>query len=92
MSLSSFEKDPTSVLDYTFDWSDWLDGAGIATSTWSVPTGLTNVDDISTSSLATIYLSGGSINETYTVRNTITTDESTPKTVTRSFTLKIVRK
>ena len=40
--MSVFLQDPDSVLDYTFDWSDWLTGGDtIATATVTASTGLT---------------------------------------------------
>ncbi len=36
-----FVADPSDVLDYGIDWSDWLNpGTTITTSTWSLSTGL----------------------------------------------------
>jgi hypothetical protein len=89
MAISSFSKETQEVLDYSFDWSQYLDGASISTSSWQLPSGLTEVDRVATSSRATIYIGGGTDSESYIVANTITTDESTPKTVTRRFVLNI---
>ena len=71
----NFTKDPQAVLDYTIDWTKWLDEVGdsIATSTWIVPTGLTKVTETNTTKLATVWLSGGTVGENYTVTNRITT-------------------
>lgn len=66
-------KDPISVLDYTVDWSDWLDGDTIATSIWTVPTGITQASETETTTAATIWLSGGTDGSDYTVTNRITT-------------------
>jgi len=44
--MTRFLKDPDAVLDYGFDWSDWLaDGETISTSTWTVETGITKDSD-----------------------------------------------
>ena len=71
----NFAKDPQAVLDYAIDWTKWLDEVGdsIETSTWIVPTGLTKVTETNTSKLATVWLSGGTVGENYTVTNRITT-------------------
>ena len=71
----NFAKDPQAVLDYTIDWTKWLDEVSdtIATSTWTVPTGLTKVTESNTSKLATVWLSGGTVGTNYTVTNRITT-------------------
>lgn len=66
-------KDPNAVLDYYFDWSTWLNGDTIATSTWIVPAGLTMTSESETSTRTTIWLSGGIFPERYKVVNRITT-------------------
>ena len=67
----TFVKDPDATLDYIIDWSEWLDTDTISTSTWTVPTGLTNVSDSNTTTTATIWLSGGTAGQRYTVSNRI---------------------
>ena len=44
--MERFVKDPEAVLDYSFDWSNWLDSTStpketISTQTVTAPTGLT---------------------------------------------------
>jgi hypothetical protein len=74
MSASGgYIKDPAAVLDYNEDWSDWLGTDTIATSTWSVPTGITMGAYSHTTTVSTVWLSGGTAGTNYTVRNTITT-------------------
>jgi len=68
-----FTKDPDAVLDYAIDWSRWLGSDTIQTSTWTVPPGLTEVTSSHTTTTATIWLSGGTAGETYTVTNRIVT-------------------
>jgi len=82
-------KDPQAVLDYTIDWTKWLDEAGdaIATSTWIVPTGLTKVTETNTTKLATVWLSGGTVGTNYTVTNRITT--AAGRTDDRSITIRV---
>lgn len=67
------DKDPNAVLDYSIDWTDWLGTDNIATSTWTVPAGLTNVTESNTAKVVTIWLSGGTAGSTYTLLNRITT-------------------
>ena len=69
----SFIKDPNAVLDYTVDWSEWLDGDTISTSSWTVATGLTKASDSKTSTAATAWLSGGTVGVTYEATNRIVT-------------------
>lgn len=68
-----YQKDPDAVLDYTIDWSTWLGDDTIATSGWTVPTGLTEDSDSNTTTTATVWLSGGTVGTVYTVTNEITT-------------------
>lgn len=68
-----FTKDPDATLDYSIDWSKWLAGDTILTSEWSVPTGLTQVNVSNTTTKATVWLSGGSAGQSYTVTNRIIT-------------------
>lgn len=80
------EKDPQARLDYTIDWSDWLVGsATITNSHWTVSTIASdplpmaefksNVLDAGTA-LCTVYLANGSIGNTYTITNRITTTDN----------------
>jgi hypothetical protein len=68
-------KDPQAVLDYSFNWSDWLSEIGdtIASSTWTIPDGITSVSQSNTTTRATVILSGGTSGTQYTIRNHITT-------------------
>lgn len=68
-----FQKDPDAVLDYRVDWTDWLDGDTIATSTWIVPSGITQDSESNSTTTATIWLSDGTEGTTYGVVNRITT-------------------
>ena len=83
----TFVKDPDATLDYIIDWSEWLDTDTISTSTWTVPTGLTNVSDSNTTTTATIWLSGGTAGQRYTVSNRIVT--AAGRTEDRSITIKV---
>ena len=68
-----YTKDPNAVLDYIVNWTDWLDGDTISTSTWTVGTGLTKDSDSKSSTAATAWLSGGTSGCTYSVSNRIVT-------------------
>ena len=69
----SFIKDPDAVLDYTIDWSAWLDGDPISTSEWAVTTGITADSDTNDTDSATIWLSGGTAGSSYAATNSIVT-------------------
>ena len=86
----NFTKDPEAVLDYSIDWTDWLDGDAIATSTWIAPTETgspTVVASSNTSKIATVWLSGGTVGANYTVTNRITTAGG--RTEDRSITIRV---
>lgn len=82
-----FVKDPNAVLDYAVDWSRWLAGDEIATSTWTVPAGLTKLGDSTTTTRATVWLAGGTVGQSYTVTNRITTAGG--RTEERSFIIRV---
>ncbi|MBI4907305.1 MAG: hypothetical protein HY820_27015 [Acidobacteria bacterium] len=82
-----FTKDPNAVLDYSIDWTRWLAGDQIATSEWIIPSGLTRMADSKTSTSATVWLSGGSVGQSYTVTNRITT--AAGRTEDRSFIVRV---
>lgn len=73
---ASYVKDPQAVLDYQLDWSLWLAAAEtITTSTWTVPAGITKTTDSHTTTAATIWLSGGTLGQRYSVVNEVTTNQ-----------------
>lgn len=70
---TSFIHDPDAVLDYEIDWSAWLGTDTISSSTWTVPSGLTEDSSTNTTTTATIWLSGGTAGTRYEVTNHIVT-------------------
>lgn len=68
-----YNKDPNAVKDYVNNWASFLGTDTIATSTWTVPTGITKVSDTNTTTTTTITLSGGTDGQYYTVVNRIVT-------------------
>lgn len=72
---ATINKDPSAVLPYTIDWSDWLEaGDTIISSVWTLPTGTLVMDSDSHTTTATqIILSAGTDGKTYTVENHIVT-------------------
>lgn len=76
MPVKTFKKDPAAKKDYTIDWAQkgYLAAAEtIVTSSWSVPSGLTNVTESNTTKRATVWLSGGTHGQDYDVVNHIVT-------------------
>ena len=84
-----FFKSVPAVLDYTIDWSEWLEmGDTIATSSWSVPAGITDVIDSKTTTTTTIKVAAGVLGMQYQLINTITTVAGL--TDTRTIVLTII--
>ena len=86
--MTTFTKDPDAVLDYSIEWSKWLAGDQIQTSTWTAgDPDLQAANETDTVTSTTVWLSGGTEGQSYTVTNHITrvggrTDE-------RSFTIQV---
>ena len=81
-------KDPDEVLDYQINWADDLALADtIATSTWTSPAGITQGADEFSDTVTTVWLSGGTDGNDYTVVNRITTDGG--RTMERSVILSV---
>jgi hypothetical protein len=88
---ANFTKDPSELLDYQISWVDWLAaGETISTSTWTVASGLTEGVSSATTTVTTIWLSGGTNGEFYDVTNHIVT--SAARTGDRTFTIQIVER
>lgn len=73
MSTFDARKDPDAVLDYDIDWSTWLGADTIADVDWTADTGITIASDSFTTTIATVWLSGGTAGTTYNVTCHITT-------------------
>lgn len=88
---SRFRKDPEAVLDFAFDWSPWLDvGETINTHTITASTGLTVNSSSEAAGVVTVWLSGGTAGNSYTVECLVVT--SAGRTDERSFSLKVVER
>ena len=77
------DKDPTAILDYTLDWSEYTQGGdSVSTATWAVVaiSGDSSPLTVGASSInsdkATVVISGGTAGNIYTVTCTITTTEN----------------
>ena len=76
-------KTPLGTLDFLQDWALWLaSGDTIASSVWTVETGLTVDSETNTNTDATAVISGGDAGKTYKVENTITTANGLDETMT----------
>lgn len=101
MALREYEKDPGAILDYSIDWSGaaadggpWLAaGETISASTWTIApavplTGLLKASDTFTTTVATIWLTGGVAETIYLVTNQIVT--SLARTDRRSISIRVI--
>lgn len=68
-------KDPDAVLDYTFDWTAWLDDVAdsIATRQVIVPTGITLNSSAIAGKKVIAWIAGGTAGQKYQVTCRITT-------------------
>lgn len=89
----TYLKDTAADLDYVIDWSSWLESLEtIISFTVTVTTGITLGTGAKAASQAagkvTVWLSGGTVGETYTVQCTITT--SAGRTDNRKMIIRVV--
>lgn len=91
MAVADHVKDPDAVLDWVWDWNEWLDdGETISTSDFIVSVGLTIDSDSNTTKTATVWLSGGTAGQVYQVTNRITTTAG--RTDDRSITIRVTER
>ena len=84
-------KDPDEVLDYELDWSARLKtGDEISSAGWLAPDGITVDSSSYTATGVTVWLSGGTVNETYTLTSRVVTTGG--RTMDHSVQLKIKSK
>jgi hypothetical protein len=84
-----FTKDPDAVLDYQIDWAQWLtEGDVIVASTFTPEAGITVDSTAFLDTSTTVWMSGGTVGETYKVVNHITTDGGRQDDRTITFTIK----
>lgn len=86
-------KDAQSILDFSIDMSELLqDTEIIQSSTWTVPTGLTAVTNTFDDDIVTVWLSGGTLNEIYEVKNVAQTNSTPQRTFVNRIYIPIVKK
>lgn len=88
-----FIKDPDSLLDYKVDWSDWLGTDTLVSSSWAIEgpdSSLTVSTSSNTTTDATAWLDGGVVPNTYTVTNSIITDQG--READRSITITVMQR
>ena len=90
MAFPSYVKDPNAVLDYGFDWSNWLqDGESIVTAVWTIPTGITKDSQDESTTVTVVWLSGGTDRKDYYVSCKITTDNVPARTDERRMKIRV---
>ena len=87
MARKTFVKDPNAVLDYEFDWSEWLALGETISSVTVTATGVTLDSSPNDTSSVTAWVSGGTAGTTATVACRITTTMS--RVDERTITLRI---
>ena len=92
MSLDNqYLKDPSAVLDWAFDWTDWLaTSETIANHTITADTGLKVDSSAENNGKITVWLSGGTAGINYKVACLITTTEG--RTDERTIWIKVVER
>ena len=92
MSLDNqYLKDPSAVLDWMFDWSDWLaSGETITNHTITADTGITVDSWTEDDGKVTVWLSGGTAGINYKVACKITTTAG--RTDERTIWIKVVER
>ncbi len=80
-------KDPDAIKDYTVNWVAWLGTDTIATVAWTVPAGITKTAESHTTTATTIWLSGGTVGQVYTVLCRITSAGG--RTEDQTFSIKV---
>jgi hypothetical protein len=85
-----FEKDPSTVCDYSVDWTYWLGLDTISTSSWKVPAGIVCIVKENTTTHATVWLKGGSNGQEYVLTNQIVT--AAGRTDERSIRIRVIQR
>lgn len=84
-STYNFEKDPDDTLDYTFDWTAWLNGDQISAFTAIPSPGITVTNTTFTTNATTAWVSGGTAGIPYYVTHRVTTAGGRQKDLTMTF-------
>ena len=91
LTLQNPLKDPSAVLDYVFDWTEWLaTGETITDHTITADTGITVDSSTEGDGKVTVWLSGGTAGKNYKVACKITT--SAGRTDERTIWIKVTNR
>jgi uncharacterized phage protein (predicted DNA packaging) len=81
------DKDPDEVADFQIDWTARLDGDTISSSTWVIPSGLTQNSAAFADTSTTVWLAGGTAGSTYILVNRVVTAGS--RTLEEAVSLRV---
>ena len=91
LTLQNPLKDPSAVLDYAFDWTEWLAAAETITDhTITADTGITADSSTEDAGKVIVWLSGGTAGINYKVACLVTT--SAGRTDERTIWIKVVNR
>jgi hypothetical protein len=89
LTLQNPLKDPSAVLDFVFDWTEWLaTGETITDHTITADTGITVDSSTESDGKVTVWLSGGTAGVNYKVACLVET--SAGRTDERTLWIKVV--
>ncbi len=84
----TYDQDPDDVLDYYYNWVDWLaDGEVITSSVFTAGPGITIQSQSNTTQTTTVWIKGGEIGQTYRITNRV--QFTTGRQVDRSINIRI---
>lgn len=87
--MKTFEKDPVDVLDYEWNWENWIGTDTIESVTVSIENGPGTITDVSfTLNKVTVWISGGAVNQSSVVSCKITTTQGRTKKESANFIFK----
>jgi hypothetical protein len=90
MALKTLSKDSNAVLDYTFDWSPWLEVGETIASHVATVVGATKDSSANSTTAVTVWVSAGTVDTTATVACKIVT--SAARTDERTINLRITNR
>ena len=91
MLTNQYTKDPSAILDWAYDWTDWLAAAETITDhTITADTGITVDSSTEDAGIVTVWLLGGTAGVNYKVACLITT--SAGRTDERTIWIKVTNR
>jgi hypothetical protein len=84
------EVSPAAQLDWPIDFNPWLSGATITDINWTIPTGLTLVQESLAAGIATVILTGFVLGKSYLITCEVIDNRTPARKDTRRFRLNCV--